>query len=76
MSWINIKDYKFKEDTYMSVEKVDEAIPSLNQNNIKNFNFKFQNTVIDKMLESELQSNFIILKSAKECYVCHFDKCK
>ena len=53
MSWINIKDYQFKEDTYMSVEKVDEAIPSLNQNNIKNFNFKFQNTVIDNLLVRE-----------------------
>lgn len=35
---------------------------------------KPQTTIIDKMLESELQSNFIILKSAKECYICNFDK--
>ena len=59
MSWINIKDYQFKEDTYMSVEKVDEAIPSLNQNNIKNFNFKFQNTVIDNLLVREYAKSLL-----------------
>lgn len=33
-----------------------------------------KSSIIDKMLDSELKSNFIILKSAKECYLCHFDK--
>ena len=29
---------------------------------------------IEKMLDSEVKSNFIILKSTKECYLCKFDK--
>ncbi len=53
MNWNNIKDYQFEKDTYISEAKVDEEIPSLNQQNIENFSFDFPKSCLDSVLTRE-----------------------